>query len=265
MIESRYIRQEIMPQIGESGQALLAQAQVAIVGLGALGSVSSEILARSGVGYLRLIDRDVVELSNLQRCALYTEEDANAATSKALAARDHLKSINSTIYTEPQVCEVNSSNVLKLLSGVDLILDGSDNFEVRALINEAANKLGIPWIYTGVLGALSMVMPILPGGPCLRCLSPTVPEPGSYPTCTTNGVLPSTTRIAATLQATQALKLLLNKPKLPSIPLKELPTTTLYQIEVWEPEFEMVTVEKNPACAVCGLHHYELLENHDLL
>ncbi len=269
MTESRYVRQETIAHIGKAGQAILAKARVAVVGMGALGSVCSDVLARSGVGYLRLIDRDQVELSNLQRCALYTEADVETAMPKALASAKHLKEANSTLVLEPHVRDVTGSNVLDLLAEVDLILDGSDNFELRVLINEAANKLGIPWIYTGVIGTLGMLMPVLPEGPCFYCLSPLVPAPGTYPTCVTEGVLASTTRIAATLEATLALKLLLkseepNKDVLPEgTPDKQADTlnyATMVQFDVWEPELEKIMVEKNPSCPVCSRHHYVLLE-----
>jgi adenylyltransferase/sulfurtransferase len=276
MPESRYIRQETLPQIGTAGQAALAQARIAIAGMGALGSASASVLARSGVGYLRLIDRDEVELSNLQRCALYTEADAAAATPKALAAAAHLEAINSTITLEPQVANLSGSNVLDLLAEVDLILDGSDNLELRFLINEAACKLAVPWIYTGVLGMLGMVMPILPGGPCLRCLSPDMPAPGSYPTCVTNGILATTTKIAASLQATLAIKHLTGTHGV-SVPgrtdmASDVATphthtpggaqpraSQLYQLDVWKPGLETITIEKDPDCPLCSLHQYLLL------
>lgn len=271
MTTSRYSRQELLPHIGKDGQAVLARSRVAVVGLGALGSIASEILARSGVGYLRLIDHDVVELSNLQRCALYNEADAALATPKVLAATEHLNAINSTLCYEPHVQKVEACNVLELLSNVDLVLDGSDNFAVRYLLNEAASRLHVPWIYTGVLGTRAAVMPVMPEGPCLRCLSPQIPEPGSYPTVATAGVLPSTTRIAATLEATWALKLLLKKPPLEGTaagtaaageiitpPGSTLHTASLIQADIWEPEFEMITVQKDPNCPVCSQHCYTL-------
>jgi adenylyltransferase/sulfurtransferase len=280
MSESRYMRQEALPQIGEAGQAALARARVAVVGVGALGSVSASVLARSGVGYLRLIDRDFVSLSNLQRCALYTEADAAAVAPKALAAAAHLASINSTVNLRPHVEDVSSSNVLELLADVDLILDGSDNLELRYLLNETAQRLGTPWFYTGVLGTLGMVMPVMPGGPCLCCLSPiapvpgssptapapgsspiapvpgsspTAPAPGSYPSCATSGVLATTTRMAASLQASLAIKHLVRKAGGTDEPFgpKER-TTTLYQLDVWEPELETITVAQDPNCPVCG-------------
>lgn len=272
MPEGRYIRQETLPQVGEAGQAVLSKARVAVVGLGALGSASADALARSGVGFLRLIDRDHVELSNLQRSALYTEDDAAASTSKALAAERHLKAINSTIALEPRVENVSGRNILGLLSGVDLILDGSDNFELRVLVNEAADKLGSPWIYTGVLGTRGMLMPVLPKGPCFRCLSPDVPPPGSYPTCATAGVLATTTRVAASLQATLALKLLLghhalghSAPDHIARPLadasrEDVDAATMLHFDVWEPELESTVIRKNPNCPVCGQHRYEVLE-----
>lgn len=225
---------------------MLARSRVAIFGLGALGSVSSEILARSGVGHLRLIDFDTVELSNLQRCALYTEHDAETSALKALAAATHLEQINSSIEVEPCVKRVDSSNVAPLLKDVDLVLDGSDNFELRYVLNEATHQLNIPWIYTGVLKMLGTIMPITPEGPCLSCLFPVPPEPGSYPNATTDGVLASTTRIAATTQATLALRMLLGKMG------ADVGTATLFHLDVWDPSLEMITVKKVTDCPVCG-------------
>lgn len=290
IMESRYNRQEIVPQFGKAGQAALAEARVAIVGLGALGSVNADILARSGVGYLRLIDADLVSYTNLQRVALYTEEDVDASRPKVLAATRHLEAINSEISIEPQVGELDSYNALEVLSEVDLIIDGTDNFEARALINEAADKLGIPWIYTGVLASMGMVMPITSSGPCFRCLNPTPPEPGSYPTCNTHGILATTTRTAATLQANLAIKMLLgaehaveqtgtvcgsNSAAEENTPVATNSMTvantsaavvggsaTLFQFDVWTSSFDEIVVKKNPDCPVCGKHHYELLEEH---
>ena len=266
MTESRYIRQETLPQVGREGQALLAEARIAVVGLGALGSASSEVLARSGIGYLRLIDRDCVEFSNLQRCSLYTEEDALTSRPKTKAAAEHLRAINSTIEYEAHVCNVDSSNVVELLSGVDLVVDGADNFELRVLINEAANKLGIPWIYTGVLGTIGMLMPVLPEGPCFACLSPTPPAPGTYLTTTEAGILASTTRVAATLQAAMAMRLLLEGEKAKGAPpLSEsgdalASTATLHQFDAWTTEFEEIVLEKNLDCPVCSHHRYDHLD-----
>ncbi len=258
--ESRYIRQEMLPQIGTAGQAALAQARVALVGMGALGSLSASVLARSGVGHLRLIDRDVVSLSNLQRCALYTEADARTATPKALAAAAHLSAINSTTMLEPHVVDVSSKNVLELLADVDLVLDGSDTFELRYLINEAADKLSVPWLYTGVLGMLGIVMPILPQGPCLRCLFSQAPAPGSYPTCTTDGILATTVRIAANVEASLAIKYLVDRESFSSeISGGGTGNSTLYQLDSWSPSLDRITVEKDRGCPVCGAHRYTLL------
>jgi len=239
---------------------VFSKARIAVVGLGALGSVCAEILTRSGIGYLRLIDRDRVELHNLARCTLYTESDALSAKPKALAAVEHLEAVNSTIDLEPCFCNLDSSNALELLAGVDLILDGSDNFELRTAVNEAAQRLATPWIYTGVLATIGMIMPVMPEGPCFRCLSPTPPAPGNYPTCVTEGVLAATTRIAATLEVTLALKLLLHGAGLLSreevlgaeTPLG-LPRATMLHFDIWEPELERIEIVKDPHCPVCGV------------
>lgn len=261
MSQSRYIRQEALPMVGKAGQAALAKARVAIVGMGALGSVSADVLARSGVGFLRLIDNDCVALSNIQRSALYTEADAEAQAPKVQAAAKHLHAINSTLIIEPQAVSLLAKNAVVLLAEVDLVLDGTDNFAVRYLMNNAANTLGIPWFYTGVFGTQGMFMPILPKGPCFLCLAPEAPLPGSYSTCTTDGVLATTTRVAASLQATQAIRYVVEGPLayersllLNTAPQNDdtLARATLLQFNVWDPQMEKILVEKDPCCPVCS-------------
>jgi adenylyltransferase/sulfurtransferase len=254
----RYSRQLVLPQVGEVGQRRLAAARVAIIGIGALGSVSAPLLARAGVGVaaaggcLRLIDRDYVDLNNLQRSGLFTEADAEASIPKALAAAEHLRALNSTIAYDPHVTHVDGENIEALLTDVELVVDGSDNFELRYLINEACDKLSIPWVYGGVIGADGMCFSIVPGKtPCFRCLSPVVPVPGSYPTCASAGVLGTASAIVASLQATEAIKLLLGA--------SDVRAPGLIDVDLWHTEAEVVTFERDPDCPTCAHHAYELL------
>ena len=206
--ETRYSRQVRFAPLGEEGQRRIASAHVAIVGCGALGAVHAEVLARSGVGQLRLIDRDFVEWSNLQRQSLFDEADAAAALPKAVAAAKRLAHINSGIAVEPVVADFTPSNVAELLEGIDLILDGTDNFETRYLLNDAAVERGIPWIYGAAVGSYGIKMAIVPGQTaCLRCVYPESPR-GAQPTCETDGVLAPVTAAIAALQAGDALKIL---------------------------------------------------------
>ncbi len=176
----RYSRQMLFSQIGESGQKQIQDSSVLIVGCGALGTVSANHLVRAGVGRVKIVDRDYVELENLQRQILFDEEDARSSLPKAVAAVDKLKKVNSDILIEPFVLDVNPKNVESLVNAVDLVLDGTDNMETRFLINDACIKNGVPWIYAGVVGSEGMTMDIIPGKTaCFRCLiqSPPLPAP----------------------------------------------------------------------------------------
>ncbi|MDR2196453.1 MAG: ThiF family adenylyltransferase [Coriobacteriales bacterium] len=284
----RYRRQIVLPQIGEAGQRRWAAARIAIVGMGALGSTSASLLARAGVGcggaaggdtaadgaagggapgrsaaqkgsgaaqkggFLRLIDRDYVSLDNLQRSSLYTEADAASSTPKAIAAAEHLRTINSEVACDPRVTQVSGENIESLLADIDLVIDGSDNFELRYLLNEACDSLRIPWVYGGVLGTSGMVFPIVPGQtPCFRCLSPREPLPGSYPTCASAGVLGTVSTLVASLQTTEALKLILGA--------QAERASGLIDIDLWHAEGTLVPFERKPDCPTCGRHSYELL------
>ena len=205
----RYQKQILFSGIGQDGQAALAKSRVLICGCGALGSVLAETLTRSGVGFIRIVDRDFVELSNLQRQVLFDEQDVKNRTPKAIAAQDRLQEINSDITIEGIVADVSFTNIAELASGVDLILDGTDNFEVRFLVNDFSLDSGIPWIYTGCVGSHGQTMTIFPNeSACLRCLIDTVPEPGAMETCDTAGVLATAINVIASLEATDALKVL---------------------------------------------------------
>jgi len=206
---ARYARQTRFAPLGEPGQEKLRDARVLLCGCGALGSVLANTLARAGVGFLRIVDRDFLELNNLQRQVLYDEADVAAGLPKAVAAAAKLRSINSTIEIDEVVADVDHTNILDLADGVDLLLDGTDNFETRFLLNDAALKLGLPWVYGGCIGAEGQSMTILPGEtPCLRCVHPEPPPPGSTATCDSAGILGPIINVIASVQATEAIKIL---------------------------------------------------------
>jgi len=206
--ESRYSRQTRFAPLGEAGQAKIRAASVAIVGCGALGTVQAEAMARAGVGRLRIIDRDFVEWSNLQRQFLFEEADAAEALPKAIAAARRLARVNSEVRVEPMVADLTAANVEDLFEDIDLILDGTDNFETRFLINDAAVDREIPWIYGAAVGSYGIKLAIIPGkSACFRCVYPEPPR-GAQPTCETEGVLAPVTATIAALQVADALKIL---------------------------------------------------------
>jgi molybdopterin-synthase adenylyltransferase len=205
----RYRKQALFAPIGEEGQARLRSGRVLVVGCGALGSVISETLVRAGVGFVRIVDRDFVEVSNLQRQVLFDEQDVAERLPKAIAASQKLGAINSEIVIEPLVADVRPDNVLELMSGVDVVVDGTDNFETRLLVNDASLETGIPWVNGGCVGSHGQVMTIVPGRtPCFRCLLEDVPEPGASETCDTAGVIGPAVNVVASLQCVDVLKLL---------------------------------------------------------
>ncbi len=206
----RYSRQIRFAPIGEAGQQRLASGRVLLAGCGALGSVIANTLVRAGVGFIRIVDRDFVELTNLQRQVLFDEHDISANLPKAVAAAEHLRAINSNVELEPIVADISPSNIESLASDVDLILDGSDNFELRFLINDVSIKHSIPWIYGGCLGADGQTMTILPGQTaCLNCLMlDGPPPPGTTPTCDSAGIVGPVINVIASIQSLEAIKLL---------------------------------------------------------
>jgi adenylyltransferase/sulfurtransferase len=205
----RYSRQMRFPGVGEEGQRRLLESRVTLCGCGALGTVLANALVRAGVGHLRLIDRDFIETSNLQRQVLFDEHDVADNLPKAEAAARKLAAINSAVHVDPVVTDVDRTNILDLVADADLILDGTDNFEIRYLINDAAVKLGKPWVYGGCIGSHGQTMTILPGEtPCLRCVFEAAPGPGEAATCETAGVLGPIVNVVASYQATEALKIL---------------------------------------------------------
>ena len=206
----RYSRQIRFPQIGEDGQAKLRDARVLLVGCGALGSSIADTLVRAGVGFLRIVDRDFLELSNLQRQVLFDENDVEQMLPKAVAAAEHLRRINSSALIEQIVADVDAGNIEGFAEDVDLIMDGSDNFEIRFLINDVSVKHSIPWVYGGCLGADGQTMTILPGQTgCLNCLMlDGPPPPGTTPTCDSFGILSPIINVIASIQSLEAIKIL---------------------------------------------------------
>lgn len=247
--DERYSRQTRFAGLGEQGQALLAKARVAIVGCGALGSVQAELLARAGVGMIRIIDRDYIERSNLQRQLLFDEQDADSGVPKAMAAADRLAAINSDIAVEPVVADLVAPNAEDLLGEVQLILDGTDNFETRYLINDFAISRGIPWIYGAAVGSYGLTMPVIPGRTCcLKCRMP-VPPSGIQPTCETAGVLGPVTAVIGALQVADALKIL-------SGHCDEL-AARITVIDVWSGDVQQIPQPAaNPECKACGHHQF---------
>lgn len=248
---SRYARQIIFPPLGNEGQRKLLAATVVVAGCGATGSVIANHLARAGVGHLRVVDRDFIELNNLQRQLLFDEEDIRRQLPKAEAARRKLAVINSQIQVEGVVADINSENVLDLLQGAGLVMDGTDNFEARFLINDACVKLGIPWVYSGVIASYGMSMTILPGETaCLRCLMGEVPAPGTSPTCDTAGVLGPAVSVIASIAAGEALKLLAGFGEL---------NHGLLNYDLLDQSLDRFKVQRRPDCLTCGQHQYPFL------
>ena len=243
--EDRYSRQILFAGIGAEGQQRLAQARAAIVGCGATGSALASLLARAGAGYLRIVDRDYVEPSNLQRQGLFDEPDAAEALPKAIAAARKIAAFNSEITVEPHVSDLTPDNAEDLLANVDLILDGTDNFETRYLINDYAVQRTVPWIYTAAVGSYGVAMNILPGETaCLSCIFPDSPQ-GIVETCDTSGILNTAVNYVASLSATEALKIFVGA--------RNQLRRTLLSVDVWTNDHSEIQVGKpRPGCRACG-------------
>jgi len=252
-VDDRYSRQILFSGIGEEGQRRLTAARVLIVGCGALGSAHAESLARAGVGHLRIVDRDFVEPSNLQRQTMFTESDAEKRLPKAIAAANHLRQINSEIEIEPHVSDVNYSNIEQLLDGCDVVVDGTDNFATRYLINDACVKHNINWIYGAAVGSYGVTMTIRPHQTaCLRCVFEEAPPAASAPTCDTSGVIMPIINIVSAVQVTETLKLITKR-------VEDL-HGSLMQFDVWRNEWRRIgTGAPRPDCPTCGLALYETL------
>lgn len=246
----------LLPGIGETGQRRLRGASALLVGCGALGTVIAESLVRAGIGRLKVIDRDIVELTNLQRQTLFVEADAAEATPKAVAAARRLAHINGEVTIEPIVADFSAANAPGLAADVDVLLDGTDNFETRLLMNDLAVKLGKPYVYGGAVGTTGMMYVVMPGqGPCLRCVMEDVPAPGSGQTCDTAGVLGPVAGVVANLQAAEAIKLL--SGNLASV------TREWISMDLWSGRFRAIDVSaayEPGRCICCGRRCFEYLE-----
>jgi adenylyltransferase/sulfurtransferase len=248
--KERYSRQILFHGIGEAGQQRLLDARVVVVGCGALGSFEAGALARAGVGYLRIIDRDYVELSNLQRQWLFDQCDVEQALPKSMAAARQLAAINSDIRIEPVVADLTPANADELLGESDLILDGTDNFETRYLINDYSVSRARPWVYGAAVGSYGISMAVVPGKTaCLRCIYPD-PPPGAQPTCETAGVLGSLTALVASLQVSEAIKILCGVE----------PSRKITTVDVWTGEIRQISQPgPDPQCPACGLRQFPYL------
>jgi molybdopterin-synthase adenylyltransferase len=234
---SRYVRQMRYLPIGEAGQERLASSRALVVGCGALGTVIANTLVRAGVGMVRIVDRDFVELSNLQRQVLFDEDDIKADLPKAIAAANKLGRINSEVQIEPIVADVSPANVLELTKQMDVIVDGTDNFETRYLLNDISVQQGIPWVYGGCIGAEGQSMTILPGEtPCLRCLMPEAPPPGATPTCDTAGVVGPIVNVIASIESLEAMKILSGN--------RGAISRSLTVMDLWENRLRSIDVSK---------------------
>ena len=254
-IADRYSRQILFDGIGSDGQERLSASRAVIIGCGALGAIQAETLARAGVGRLVLIDRDFVEASNLQRQIMFEESDAAGRLPKAVAAARRINRVNSDIQVEPVVTDINYENVEELISRADLVMDGTDNFETRFLINDACVKNGVPWIYGGAVGSYGLTMTVVPGEtPCLRCVLEAMPGPGSGPTCDTAGVIMPIVSIIGSIQSAEALKLLTGR-------IEKL-HRSLLRIDAWDFEVNRLDLSSfinREDCPACGRRDFEFL------
>jgi adenylyltransferase/sulfurtransferase len=252
----RYSRQMRFFGIGEAGQRKLLASRVTLCGCGALGTVLANALVRAGVGHVRIVDRDFIETHNLQRQVLFDENDVAENLPKAEAAARKLRAVNSTVTIEPVVTDIDRTNIEELCQDADLVLDGTDNFEIRYLINDLAVKLGKPWVYGGSIGGHGQTMTILPGQtPCLRCVFEAAPAPGEAGTCETAGVLAPIVNIVASFQAAEAFKILTGQ-------LDKVNRDLIY-IDVWENITRRIKIAPllgKVDCPCCRRRHFEWLQ-----
>jgi len=247
----RYSRQTLFKRIGAEGQKKLGNSCVVIIGCGGLGTIIATSLVRAGVGKVRIIDRDFIEYHNLQRQVLFNEDDIRNGLPKAIAAVRHLKKVNSSVEIEGVVSDVNYTNIGRLVSGADLILDGLDNLETRFLINDASLKHKIPWVYGGAISSFGMTMTIIPGKtPCFRCLPSTTAHPQAVLTCDTAGVISPAPFIIGSLQVAEAMKILVGAEEI---------NRDLLIIDVWKETFDHIKIVSRQDCPACQ-GKYEFLE-----
>ena len=246
----RYSRQYVFDKIGKAGQEKLLNSRVTIIGMGALGTVAANNLCRAGIGFIRLVDRDYVEISNLQRQILFTEKDVEDKLPKVIAAAKHLATVNSEIEIEPMISDVNATNIEALISGADIVIDATDNIEIRQLINEACFKHKIPWIYCGAIGSHGMTLNFThkENEPCLRCFMEA--DISGADTCSSFGVMNMITGTMASIQTAEALKILIGS---------ESVRPTLLMVDLWSNEFNQIEIAKNQNCPLCAEGKYEFL------
>lgn len=250
--DDRYSRQTLFRPFGPEGQARLKAARVLVAGCGGLGAEAASLLARAGVGFLRVVDRDVVELSNLQRQALFDEADVREGLPKSVAAARRIARVNAEVEVEPVVADVGPGNVRDLLVGIDLVVDGFDSFEARFLLNDACVEQGTPWVYGACIASTGLAALLVPGvTPCLRCLLGEIPEPGSSPTCDTAGILGPAAHLAASMQVGRALRFLATR--------EAPPEAELVYADVWEARFTRMAVSRDPACPCCAGRRFDFL------
>lgn len=250
MTTPRFVRQTVLPQLGPAGQRRLGESSALIAGCGALGTHSAEILLRAGVGRLILVDRDLVEETNLHRVALFVPSDVGRP--KAEAAADALRRLAPDAEIVPHVAHLGPDLAEELVSQVDVVLDGLDNLEARYLVNDACVKHAVPWVYTAVLATHGMTMPIVPArGPCLRCLFPTPPPRGAIPTCAEAGILGPVPAALAALETTTAIQILVGSP--------DLAPGRLAHLDLWTGQVGTTLVGRAPACPCCGQGRFEFL------
>jgi adenylyltransferase/sulfurtransferase len=254
-MNDRYSRQILFPGIGNAGQEKLLSSSVAIIGCGALGASHAEMLARAGVGGLKIVDRDFVEFTNLQRQTLFKESDAMERLPKAIAAQIRIGEINSGIEVEAIVADVNRSNVESILGNADVVLDGTDNFQIRYLLNDACVKLRKTWIYGAAVSSYGTTMTIIPGEtPCLRCIFEEIPDAGSSPTCDTAGVIMPIIATISAVQVSEAIKILVGD--------RAALHGSLMQFDVWQNDWRKIKLsEPNPDCRTCGLRKFDFLDS----
>jgi adenylyltransferase/sulfurtransferase len=248
---SRYSRQERFAGIGPEGQQAIGRSRVALVGCGALGSVLADTMVRAGVGALTVVDRDYLEMSNLHRQSLFDEEDVRRGLPKAAAAQARLRAVNGDVEVRGVVADLSADNAAELLAGADLVLDGTDNFETRFLVNDVCVRAGVPWVYGACVGAYGLALLVRPQvTPCLRCLLEEMPAAGSGPTCDTAGVVAPIVHVIAGVQAAEALKMLAGRTEslLPGI----------VTVDLWPGTFEVMDLRgQPPSCPACTQGRYD--------
>jgi adenylyltransferase/sulfurtransferase len=248
--EERYSGLTRLEWVGEAGRGRVRNSSCVVIGCGALGCSSSNLLVRYGFGSVSIVDRDFVELPNLERQTLFNEDDAAVMKPKAIAAAERLSIVNTESKVTGEVADVNPGNIERMIGGASIVVDGTDNLETRYLINDACVKNGIPWVYGACLSSAGMTFNVLPGGPCFRCMYAVAPEPGRTPTCETEGILASVPQIVGAIQAAEAVKIVCKSGNI---------SKHLIYIDVAAASFESISVKRSETCLTCGKGEFEYL------